>query len=143
MTYGKLSIGTCLVGIFLGLAATVGTPSQASAATFFCESTKSKNGNKKYCNFLLFDSSFKRHRQIVVAQGARRNFNVNGRYDLFCVLVQDIKGVPRNIAYRKQQCRKTDTGIEYKVPIRDLNMRRGIAGFSTNAAQVVRPADRW
>lgn len=127
----------------LTLAATVFTPSSASAEVFHCESTRTPNGNAKYCNFLLFDSSFTRHRQVVVAQGARRNVAINGRYDVFCVLVQNHKGVPNNIALRKRQCRKSDTSRNYQVAIKKFNLRRGRDGFSTNAPQIVRPADRW
>lgn len=119
------------------------TSSTAQAEIFFCQSTRTPAGSAKYCNFLLFDNAFTRHRQIIVAQGARREIAINGRYDLFCVLVQNTKGVPENIAYRKQQCRQTDTGREYKVPIRALNMRRGRDGFSTDATIDHLPATRW
>ena len=118
-------------------------PAPADAEIFFCESTRSPTGSAKYCNFLLFDTGFTRHRQVIVAQGARREIPVNGRYDLFCVLVQNTKGVPDNIAYRKQQCRQSDTGREYKVPIRALNMRRGRDGFSTDAVNSAPRTTRW
>jgi hypothetical protein len=135
---------------FMGLAillvalwACVATSGSAQAEIFYCESTRSPNGAAKYCNFLLFDRSFSRHRQVIVAQGARRDVAINGRYDLFCVLVQNTKGVPNNIAYRKQQCRKSDTGREYKVPIRALNMRRGRNGFSTDAVGSLPSRSNW
>lgn len=117
--------------------------SDARAEIFYCESTRGPNGGAKYCNFLLFDKAFTRHRQIVVAQGARREVAINGRYDIFCVLVQNDTGVPDNIAYRTQQCRKTDTGREYKVPIKALNMRRGRDGFSTDQIGSNLPEERW
>jgi len=126
----------------LGLTAVLSAGS-ARAEIFYCQSTRSPSGNAKYCNFLLFDRSFSRHRQVIVAQGARREVAINGRYDLFCVLVQNTKGVPDNIAYRKQQCRKSDTGREYKVPIRALNMRRGRDGFSSNSVGALLPDDSW
>lgn len=128
------------IALFAGLW-TVFSVSDARAEIFYCESTRSPNGAARYCNFLLFDSSFSRHRQVIVAQGARREIAINGRYDLFCVLVQNTQGVPENIAYRKQQCRKSDTGREYKVPIRALNMRRGRDGYSTNAVSSTLPDD--
>jgi len=115
----------------------------AQAEIFYCESTRGPNGSGRYCNFLLFDTSFSRHMQVVVAQGARREVAINGRYDVFCVLVQNTTGVPDNIAYRKQQCKKTDTGREYKVKIRALNMRRGRDGFSSDTVQGLLPKERW
>lgn len=118
-------------------------PQPAQAETFYCQSTKGPNGSPKYCNFLLFDRSFSRHRQIVVPLGSRRDVPLGGRYDLFCVLVQDVPGLPDNIAYRKQQCRKSDTGKEYKVPIKTLNMRRGREGYSTHALEAYFPGKGW
>ncbi|MCK7611843.1 hypothetical protein [Roseibium sediminicola] len=133
----------CLAALlFSGLVSLVSAGS-ARAEIFYCQSTRSPNGSAKYCNFLLFDRSFSRHRQVIVAQGARREVAINGRYDLFCVLVQNTRDVPDNFAYRKQQCRKTDTGREYKVPIRALNMRRGRDGFSTDAIGSLLPDDSW
>lgn len=118
-------------------------PATAEAEIFYCQSTRGPSGSAKYCNFLLFDSGFTRHRQVVVAQGARREVKLDGRYDVFCVLVQNTTGVPDNIAYRKQQCRMSDTGREYKVPIRALNMRRGRDGFSTDAVTSFPKTTRW
>lgn len=115
----------------------------AQAEIFYCQSTGGPNGTARYCNFLLFDNSFTRHMQVVVAQGAHREVAINGRYDVFCVLVQNTRGVPDNIDYRKQQCRKTDTGREYKVKIRALNMRRGRDGFSSDTVNGLLPQDRW
>lgn len=143
MAHWNNTLKRCLSAAGLGFAAVLCVPAAEAAEIFFCKSTRTPQGSAKYCNFLLFDKGFQRHRQIVVAQGARRTFAVNGRYDLFCVLVQNHTGVPDNIAYRKQQCRQTDTGREYKAPIKSLNMRRGRDAFSTDAPQVVRPADRW
>lgn len=133
----------CLAGMMLAGLTLTHSAGEARAEIFYCESTRSPTGNAKYCNFLLFDQSFRRHRQVIVAQGARREVAINGRYDLFCVLVQNTRGVPENFAYRKQQCRKTDTGREYKVPIRALNMRRGRDGFSTDAIGSLLPDDSW
>jgi hypothetical protein len=116
---------------------------EARAEIFYCESTRTPKGSEPFCNFLLFDNAFTRHTQVIVAQGARREFAVNGRYDLFCVLVQDHKGVPNNFAYRKQQCQKSDTGREYKVKIRALNMRRGRDGFSSDTVSGLLPKERW
>jgi hypothetical protein len=121
------------IALLAGFFSLVLATGEARAEIFYCQSTRSPSGTSKYCNFLLFDRTFTRHRQIVVAQGARREVALNGRYDVFCVLVQNTRGVPENIGYRKEQCRKTDTGREYKVPIRALNMRRGRDGFSTDA----------
>jgi len=132
-------LACCATTIGLALA----SPAEAKAEIFYCQSTNGPNGSAKYCNFLLFDHSFTRHRQVIVAQGARRSIPLNGRYDLFCVLVQNVKGVPNNIAYRKQQCRHSDTGREYKVPIRALNMRRGRDGFSTDTIGFHLPSDGW
>jgi len=115
--------------------------SPAKAEVFYCQSTKTPKGNGKYCNFLLFDASFKQHRQVVVAQGRWTRFAVRGRYDVFCVLVQDHRGVPDNIAYRTQQCRKTDTGRNYKFQIKELNMRRGRDGFSTDNVSAFLPTN--
>ncbi|MBG6146947.1 hypothetical protein IWQ48_002215 [Labrenzia sp. EL_13] len=133
----------CLSGAGFALFAALFVPSSASAEVFHCESTRTPNGSSKYCNFLLFDSNFSRHRQVVVAQGARRNIAINGRYDVFCVLVQDHNGVPNNIALRTKQCRKSHSGRNYQVAIKKYNLRRGRDGFSTNAPQIVRPVDRW
>ncbi|MHA7773464.1 hypothetical protein [Roseibium sp. M-1] len=116
---------------------------EARAEIFYCESTRTPNGSQPFCNFLLFDNAFTRHTQVIVAQGARREFSVDGRYDLFCVLVQNHKGVPDNFAYRKQQCIKSDTGREYKVKIRALNMRRGRDGFSSDTVNGLLPKERW
>lgn len=124
----------------LGLPA---TSSDAQAEMFYCKSTRKKDGTGKYCNFLLFDKAFTRHKQVVVAQGAYREVAINGRYDVFCVLVQDTLGAPSNVEYRKQQCKKTDTAIEYKVPIRAMNMRRGNAGFSTDNVSGFMPRSAW
>ncbi|MET1414904.1 hypothetical protein ABVF61_21705 [Roseibium sp. HPY-6] len=143
MMPGKFALRALLSGAGLALLAVTFAPSAAEAETFFCESTKTPGGNAKYCNFLLFDNGFNRHRQIVVAQGARRHVELNGRYDLFCVLVQNHKGVPNNLALRTQQCKNTHNGREYKVAIREFNLRRGRNGFSTNTAPIVRPVDRW
>lgn len=133
----------CLAALLSSGLITVVSVGSAQAEIFYCQSTRSPKGSAKYCNFLLFDSSFSRHRQVIVAQGARREVAINGRYDLFCVLVQNTQGVPENIAYRKQQCRQSDTGREYKVPIRALNMRRGRDGFSTDAIGSLLPDDSW
>ncbi|ASP32145.1 hypothetical protein [Labrenzia sp. VG12] len=143
MTELRRFVATSL--IFSGLAAifAIAPPTSADAEIFFCESTRGPNGSAKYCNFLLFDNGFTRHRQVIVAQGARRDVPINGRYDVFCVLVQNTRGVPDNIAYRTQQCRKSDTGREYKVPIRALNMRRGRDGFSTDAVNSAPRTTRW
>ena len=127
----------------IGLLGLLASPQPAQAEIFYCQSTRGPNGSAKYCNFLLFDAAFTRHRQIIVAQGAQRRVPLNGRYDLFCVLVQNTQGVPDNIAYRKQQCQKSDTGREYKVPLKALNMRRGRDGFSTNAVASHLPDDSW
>jgi len=115
--------------------------STAKAEVFYCQSTKTPKGNGKFCNFLLFDTSFQQHRQLVVAQGRWTRFAVRGRYDVFCVLVQDHRRVPDNIAYRTQQCRKTDTGRNYKFEIKELNMRRGRDGFSTDNVGAFLPAN--
>ncbi|GAA0783357.1 hypothetical protein E1180_02710 [Roseibium denhamense] len=135
---------TLLAVAALGAAATAVPVSvtAAKAETFYCKSTKTPNGQAKYCNFLLFDRSFTRHKQIVVRRGARTNVAVNGRYDVFCVLVQDHRGVPTNIAYRKQQCQKTDTGRNYQFPIREMNMRKGRNGFSTDRTNAFAPQNR-
>jgi len=133
----------CLATLMFTGPLALASAGSARAETFYCQSTRGPNGSAKYCNFLLFDRSFSRHRQVIVAQGARREIVLNGRYDVFCVLVQNTRGVPENIAYRKQQCRKTDTGREYKVPLRALNMRRGRDGFSTNSVGSILPDDSW
>ncbi|MBN9669789.1 hypothetical protein [Roseibium aggregatum] len=127
---------TLTMALFLAVSGMSGfvpelTSSEARAETFFCESTRTPNGDAKYCNFLLFDQKFRRHQQVVVPKGGRRDVAINGRYNVFCVLVQNHRGVPDNIAYRKQQCRKSDTGRNYQAPIKDLNMRRGRDPFST------------
>jgi len=131
------------IALVAGLSSLFMSTGEARAEIFYCQSTRGASGTSKYCNFLLFDRSFTRHRQIVVAQGARREVALNGQYDVFCVLVQNTRGVPNNIAYRKEQCRQTDTDKEYKVPIRALNMRRGREGFSTNAVSSHLPKDSW
>ncbi len=133
-----------LVAILALIASLASVPfvAEARAEIFFCQSTRGPNGSGKYCNFLLFDKSFNRHRQIVVARGAQRRVVINGRFDVFCVLVQNHTGVPDNIAYRKQQCRETDTGRNYKFPIRELNMRRGRNGFSTDTLGLL-PSSSW
>lgn len=118
-------------------------PQKAWAEIFYCQSTRTPNGSEPYCNFMLFDKAFTRHMQVIVAQGARRDVAVNGRYDVFCVLVQNHRNVPDNFAYRKQQCKKSDTGREYKVPIRAINLRRGRDGFSSNNVQSLLPKERW
>jgi len=130
--------GLGLVAFFSALA-----PSPAQAELFYCKSTRTPEGNRAYCNFLLFDKSFTRHQQVIVGQGAIREVPVNGRYDVFCVLVQDTQRTPDQFAYRKQQCQKSDTGRNYQFPIRALNMRRGRNGFSTDAPQGFLPAQRW
>ncbi|TYC63546.1 hypothetical protein FMN50_04235 [Rhodobacterales bacterium] len=124
-----------LAALVLGVGGGAMVPAAAKAEIFYCESTKTKSGTAKYCNFLLFDRNFTRHKQIVLAQGAHRDVAINGKYDLFCVLVQNHRNVPNNLAYRTQQCKKTDTGKEYKVPIRAMNMRRGHDGFSSNTVR--------
>lgn len=129
-----------MTAVVLGLPATA---SDAQAEIFYCKSTRKADGTGKYCNFLLFDNAFTRHRQVVVGQGAYREVAINGRYDVFCVLVQDNLGAPNNIEYRKQQCQKTDTATEYKVPIRAMNMRRGHAGFSTDNVTGFMPRSAW
>jgi len=133
----------CLATLVLALPASILSSGSAQAEIFYCQSTRSPTGSAKYCNFLLFDRSFSRHRQLIVAQGARREVALAGRYEIFCVLVQNTRGVPKNIAYRTEQCRETDTGREYKVPIRALNMRRGRDGFSTNAVAAHLPDEKW
>jgi len=135
---------TLTLALFLALsgfsaALPIFTASQARAEVFYCESTRTPNGNAKYCNFLLFDWYFSRHRQVVVPRGERREIALNGRYDVFCVLVQNHRGVPNNIAYRKQQCRQSDTGRSYQAPIKALNMRRGRRPVSTDAASAPLP----
>ncbi|MEM8700882.1 MAG: hypothetical protein AAGF82_03580 [Pseudomonadota bacterium] len=143
MFAGKYALKTSLFGAGLALFAAMFAPSSATAEIFICESTHTPNGAAKYCNFLLFDASFSRHSQIVLAQGARKRVAINGRYDLFCVLVQNHKGVPDNLALRTRQCKKTHNGREYKVPIQKFNLRRGRDGYSTNTAPIVRAVDRW
>ncbi|GAB4513682.1 MAG: hypothetical protein Tsb0019_11170 [Roseibium sp.] len=132
-----------IIALLAGFSSLIVTAGEARAEIFYCQSTRGPNGSAKYCNFLLFDRAFTRHRQVVVAQGARREVPLNGRYDVFCVLVQDVLGVPDNIGYRKQQCRQSDTGKDYKVPVRALNMRRGREGFSTDAVSSHLPKDSW
>ncbi len=143
MLYPKSALKILIAGLVLAVLSPAFTASNAEAEIFYCKSTRGPSGGSKYCNFLLFDENFRRHRQVIVAHGAVREIDIGGRYDVFCVLVQNHTGVPNNIAYRKQQCRKTDTGREYKVPIRALNMRRGRNGFSTDAVNGLLPADRW
>lgn len=143
MFLGKYALKTSLFGAGVALLTAVFSPAPASAETFICESTQTPNGTAKYCNFLLFDASFSRHSQIILAQGARKRVALNGRYDLFCVLVQNHKGVPNNLALRTQQCKKTHNGREYKVAIKEFNLRRGRNGYSTNTAPLVRAVDRW
>ncbi|WP_306145449.1 hypothetical protein [Roseibium sp. MMSF_3412] len=134
---------TSLFGVGFALFAAAFSPSSASAETFICESTQTPDGKARYCNFLLFDTSFSRHTQIVLAQGARKRVAINGRYDLFCVLVQNHRGVPDNIALRTKQCKNTHNGREYKVAIREFNLRRGRNGYSTNTAPLVRAVNQW
>lgn len=143
MLSGKYALNSSLFGAGLALIAAAFSPSSASAETFICESTQTPGGTAKYCNFLLFDTSFSRHRQVVLAQGARKKIAINGRYDLFCVLVQNHRGVPDNIKLRTRQCKDTHNGREYKVAIREFNLRRGRNGYSTNTAPIVRAVDRW
>lgn len=143
MFSGKYALKTSLFGAGFALFAAAFSPSSASAETFICESTQTPDGKARYCNFLLFDASFSRHTQIVLAQGARKRVAINGRYDLFCVLVQNHRGVPDNIALRTKQCKNTHNGREYKVAIREFNLRRGRNGYSTNTAPLVRAVDQW
>ncbi|PVB60172.1 hypothetical protein [Labrenzia sp. 011] len=121
----------------------IAPPERAHAEIFYCESTRSPGGHSKYCNFLLFDKSFTRHKQVIVAQGAVRDVEINGRYDVFCVLIQNHMGRPGQFEYRKQQCRKTDTGRNYQFPIKALNMRRGRDGFSSDSVRTFLPANPW
>ncbi|EAV46179.1 hypothetical protein SIAM614_10133 [Stappia aggregata IAM 12614] len=139
----RYALPAVLAGIISIGAFPPAAPQKAWAEIFYCESTRTPNGSEPYCNFLLFDKAFTRHMQVIVAQGARRDIDVNGRYDVFCVLVQNHRNVPDNFAYRKQQSKTTDTGREYKVPIRAINLRRGRDGFSSNNVQSLLPKERW
>ncbi len=121
----------------------VAPPEQAQAEIFYCQSTRTPQGNLPYCNFLLFDKSFTRHKQVIVAQGAFREVDINGRYDVFCVLVQRTKGRPGQFDYRKEQCRQNDTGRNYQFPIKALNMRRGRDGFSSDTVKTFLPNEGW
>ncbi|POF28042.1 hypothetical protein [Roseibium marinum] len=121
----------------------IAPPEPARAELFYCKSTRTPQGNEPYCNFLLFDKSFTRHKQVIVAQGAVRDVDINGNYDVFCVLVQGHTGTPDQFDYRRQQCRQSDTGRNYQFPIKALNMRQGRNGFSSDAVQNLLPAQRW
>ncbi|MEM5583979.1 MULTISPECIES: hypothetical protein [unclassified Roseibium] len=139
----RTALAGAAAAVFAGLLLPLLSAGQANAEVFYCQSTRGPDGSSKYCNFLLFDRSFNRHRQIVVAQGARREVPLNGQYQVFCVLVQNTIGVPDNIAYRTRQCRQSDTGRNYQVPVRALNMRRGRDGYSTDAVAQHLPNDNW